>query len=94
MLSSCPPSVSVLENHAVEDKLIVRPNPAKDLITIENVKAENDYIYTIRDITGKIFKQATLVKKDIDISNLSPGVYLIRVENKSETKLAKFIKLK
>ena len=86
--------VGVLENSTAVETLIVRPNPARDMIAVENVKLENDYIYTISDITGKTFEKVALLKKDIDISNLAPGIYLLRVENKKEIKMAKFIKLK
>ena len=83
-----------MENNVAAEQLIIRPNPARDIISVENIKIENDYIYTISDITGKAFNKESFLKKEIDISDLTSGIYIIRVENKNETRFAKFVKMK
>ena len=95
-LSSCPPPVPVGipdQTNNVQS-LVIRPNPARDIITLQNISIENNYIYTISDITGKIFIKSSLDKRDVDISKLSPGVYLIKIENKLEIRQAKFMIIK
>ena len=93
LLASCPPRMPVV-NTINEEPMFIFPNPSFNQITLVDIKIENDYTYSITDITGKICFQSKLIKKEIDISKLSSGLYFIRIENNNETKQAKFIKLK
>jgi hypothetical protein len=62
------------------------PNPANGVCNIElneNTNAE----YSIADITGRQVLQGAAVqgKVSIDVSNLSPGVYLVHVSDKGKS---------
>ncbi len=65
----------------VEPKLIVYPNPAKDIISVNLIDA-NQLIKDIKifDLQGKeVLKlQSNSAQQKIDISNLPSGVYLIK----------------
>ena len=69
----------------------VFPNPATDKITI-NAPAKSDI--EIINIRGQIVKKMTINdnNKDIDISNLSKGVYIIKIVTNKEIMTKKFIK--
>jgi len=70
----------------------IYPNPARDLLTIENPDAK-DFIIQIFDLSGKI----VLVKRInstsiIDISYIEPGIYLLKIiDEKNNLKISKLI---
>jgi|AntRauTorckE5430_2_1112549.scaffolds.fasta_scaffold04166_4 hypothetical protein len=62
--------------------LKVYPNPTQDYLTIE---LDNGQIHNLRitDISGKvILKQIEIINKQIDISHLVSGIYILIVEDK------------
>jgi len=72
---------------------ILYPNPAHDFIEIQNLGNENLDV-TVFDLSGKLVFRYSASEKDIkiDISQLSPGMYIIGLKGKSENtyKLMKF----
>ncbi len=75
----------------VSDKLItLYPNPVQSILTIEG--AESGSSYKIFSITGNILTEGTLNNKDVDVANLSGGVYYISIINNHFPVTIKFIK--
>lgn len=74
----------------VENKngIEVYPNPAKDFLSINN---NDDLLYEIFDISGKIIQKGEVNNRKINISNLIKGAYLIRFINKGNTVFIKKI---
>lgn len=77
-------------------QILVYPNPANDLITIEFEKPVLENVeLTIEDISGRTILRKTNVKTNkinINITTLAKGVYFVHFKNNSvDTK--KFIKL-
>lgn len=73
------------------------PNPAKDKLTIVFEKANSSNItLNIIDITGKIIYTQTILannsSKNIDISSLANGAYILQFSNNDFTTVDKFIK--
>lgn len=60
--------------------LIVYPNPADNIISINGLE-ENEYRYQVLDISGRVVAMGTLQPNEnsIDISSLSTGIYILRV---------------
>ncbi|TYB77263.1 T9SS type A sorting domain-containing protein [Bizionia myxarmorum] len=82
-------SLSVTDNTFSELKLY--PNPASDFFTVKSTNHVMDI--SIYDITGKLIEQ--LVKttgKDINISNLKQGVYIVKVTAQNKNGLFRLIK--
>ncbi len=75
----------------LDSELILYPNPCSDFLKIKyKEKIEKIEIF---DMAGKILLSKTLEKEMIDIRNLIPGKYIIRITNKSHSILVKsFIK--
>ena len=77
---------SLSNNEIIEENnLLIYPNPSASII---NIKSSGNVTSTIYDITGK--KVLYTKSKIIDISNLSKGIYLIKIKdeinNSIETK--------
>jgi len=78
-----------IKSIATDTKLItVYPNPANDFITIKNIP-EGRSLVSIYSITGsKITSLYVSGDEQINVSNLSKGLYLMKVNNQ----VSKFIK--
>ena len=81
-------SVGIETHEIVAKDMNVYPNPASNLI---NVISENaNELITISDLSGKVVysERASEKQNSIDISNLSAGMYIVRIGDKA----TKFVK--
>ena len=76
-------SVLIYQIQSLETMLSISPNPATDFIDIKlkNSIETIDFIEVFNSVGQKVNESAIDKLKDIkiDISNLSPGVYIVRV---------------
>ncbi len=86
IIYNSPASVSDI----LETCISVFPNPAKDIVNINNVPNAN---IIINDISGKTVytKNNCSENEKINISNLNSGIYFIRIENNNEVFTKKLI---
>ena len=63
------------------NKIQIYPNPAKDFISIENLK--NDTDLEIYDMQGKLIKREKYNNSQISLKNLVKGVYIIKIPSES-----------
>lgn len=68
----------------------VYPNPVSDVLKINSDKDFKEY--EIVDASGKTISKNKLTSKDININQLSSGSYFIKLKDKENTILLKFIK--
>ncbi|MHC0439798.1 T9SS type A sorting domain-containing protein [Flavobacterium sp. 3-210] len=68
------------------------PNPVKDILNIKNDSVIDDV--EIIDISGKsvVLKKINDLHSEIDLSNLSRGIYILKVKSENRQKTIKFIK--
>ncbi|MBK9044046.1 MAG: T9SS type A sorting domain-containing protein [Saprospiraceae bacterium] len=78
------------ENHIHFDQLQIYPNPATDLVHL----SEGDFdSLEIRDITGRVTWSSYKKLKEIEVSSLIPGLYIITFKNKNIQFSRKFVKM-
>ena len=93
------PNLSIVKNkcscssiNKVEDyelkRFSISPNPVNDLLTIISSEKENNFIYYIFDINGKIIKQGNSKNGKIYLVELEKGTYFLKYHNQ----IQKFIK--
>lgn len=71
----------------------VYPNPAADILNIELNASTSQTSYTIYGVDGSMVKQGFMSNNNqIHISDVSPGVYAIRVVGEDGTYMSRFIK--
>ncbi len=82
-----------------ENQLLLYPNPAKDHLEIRMKATAKQSTLEIISITGKQKMSKIIMANDsgnyyesIDISNLSSGIYLLKMVNKNGTQTKKFVK--
>ncbi|MBW7676984.1 T9SS type A sorting domain-containing protein [Chryseobacterium sp. LJ756] len=66
-----------------ENKIILFPNPVKDILYIKATDAK-DYYYQIYNASGQMVKSGKFENTQTDVSSLISGIYLVRINN-SET---------
>lgn len=81
-----------INNNVLEEDLVIYPIPAKDMVTISSSIALNNAVYTIYDITGKQVLNANLNSNTINVSQLSTGIYVLKITVDGKHKTQKLIK--
>lgn len=79
-LGLSPSNLSGLSvNEIAEDRLIsIYPNPASDVLNIENVKGSVDMI-EIFDTAGRLLQTVTFSLGKVDVSELETGAYFLNI---------------
>ncbi|MPS73460.1 MAG: T9SS type A sorting domain-containing protein [Chryseobacterium sp.] len=62
------------------EKLKVFPNPVKDKLNIDT-NDDKEYFFQIYNMSGQLVKEGRFDNKQTDVSNLSTGIYLLRINN-------------
>lgn len=85
-----PTGIDVLDDDAFA--INVYPNPAQNNITVKiDGSIENDGQVMITDITGKLLLSTSIhdADTDIDISKLTPGIYLLKYQDMANNRVIK-----
>lgn len=73
---------------ASENKIVVHPNPANDVIYIESIEPIDSFI--LLDLTGKIITSEKS-SKTLNVSNINPGIYLLKINSNNTTTTKKVV---
>ena len=82
---------SKLQETTVIEGLNLYPNPVSNGKVFITSKNDLDKEIIIFDVLGKKVLQATMSSKELNISNLSPGVYIIKINEAESTATRKLI---
>jgi len=80
-----------IDDFDLENAISIYPNPVKDRFTIQK-----DDVFTIDNIMiyntlGKTVYQSSSTNNDVDISDLSNGIYLVKIESNTNSIIKKII---
>ena len=87
-------SLSRLLNFDSKNIFVVSPNPAQNFITLKFDNSMQDAQVRIIDKQGRIVKQLRINasnRKDVDVSDLSSGIYIVEVVSTTNHLLQKLI---
>ena len=73
----------------VKSNLVLYPIPVDSVLNI-NATDNKDYYYQIYNMSGQMIKEGRFINKQTNLSELSSGVYLVRVNDSNE--IVKIIK--
>ncbi|NOU61286.1 BNR-4 repeat-containing protein [Marinifilum caeruleilacunae] len=86
-------SLEIDTNQENNMDLIVYPNPAKDYVTVD-LKTENIQSLQLFDMNGRLIKTESAINNSrikVNIQDVSSGMYLIKVQGESKSKLSKVL---
>jgi hypothetical protein len=78
-----------------EQKAVIYPNPAKNIVNINLTGLKGKSEVSMYDVNGRVVlrREVTSVKSQLDISVLPPGIYMMRITNGvKEVSMTKIIK--
>jgi hypothetical protein len=85
-----------IENITTENKILIYPNPGINSIIIEQNASDfcKDEIISFYNLQGQIILQKLLIdlKSEVDISKLTKGFYIIKIESNEGVTLKRFVK--
>lgn len=73
------------------DLFSIHPNPASDIIYVDNLENKKLEAITLFDINGKMIKQFHQNMNELDISKVSPGVYYLIINHKEGEAIEKIV---
>ncbi|MDD5571278.1 MAG: T9SS type A sorting domain-containing protein [Bacteroidales bacterium] len=79
------PSVGISNESSISKMTVVYPNPANDIVTLNIHNSNNGRLeIKIYDITGTLVKSETLKQnqQQINVSDLSNGIYMVSIKSK------------
>ncbi len=85
--------VGIPVQNLVDSGLSVFPNPAADKITISNKDFQQGDLFTLMNLSGQVIlqKKPSGTQTSIDVSNITPGIYFIRLVSSKGTTSKKII---
>jgi len=83
------PEVSIHEEN-LDDDFLIYPNPAANALYFKNNNSNNDsYQLQLIDVYGKVIIETQAeVSNKIDVTNISNGIYIVRLTNNNTNKTA------
>ncbi|MEQ1799980.1 MAG: BACON domain-containing carbohydrate-binding protein, partial [Lacibacter sp.] len=79
--------VSYLQNPSIK----IYPNPSNNVLMIEGFAGNATVV--IFDVSGKMLLTERVISKQVDISSLVNGIYLIKITDKKGVTVTQFVKL-
>lgn len=67
------------------------PNPVSNGKVYIASKLSLDKEITIYDVLGKVVLQTTITTKELNVSSLTPGIYMVKIKEKDATATRKLI---
>ncbi len=93
---NCSAALSIAENDIIKDNIKVFPNPTKELFTLKRLTNIELKTARINDINGRLIKQIDLSEMrnslNVDISEVSSGIYFIEIYSNKGKGTIKLIK--
>jgi hypothetical protein len=89
-----PSNILATDSNSFENTIKLFPNPASDVLNIENTTNSNVSTVSIYSISGALVKQINSENsiQSISVSELQTGLYFVKVQVNDEVKNFKFIK--
>ena len=87
-----PKIAEEMVNLISENELLLFPNPASDIINIEII-GEITSIELMNALGQKISNSMMIDKRQLNVSQLKPGVYIVTVTSEGKKQNARFVKM-
>ena len=89
--AACIPVLGV-DEHSLENKFSVYPNPVKDILNIKLTEGEEIEKILVYSTLGKLVKEYKITNNTINIESLASGIYILKVITKDAILTEKIVK--
>jgi hypothetical protein len=72
------------------NSIFIYPNPTQNKLFVGGLNTELEHLATIFDVQGKT-SNYKIIKNELDISNLTNGIYILSLENEGTIFHQKFV---
>jgi hypothetical protein len=79
-----------LESNSENNEFYIYPNPTKNIVHFKNISEIEEI--KIFDYLGKEVLKQTIINNEINVENLSKGIYIVEIHSENGTVYKKFIK--
>ena len=89
------PIITNIEDNSLTEVISLYPNPTSNMVTINFTNPELINNLVLMDVQGKLIYQSNNISNnrlEVDLSDQSKGIYMLRVESKDEVKVFKVLK--
>jgi hypothetical protein len=87
------PELSIPTEERISKNISLHPNPAENqlIVSVENTQLKQ---LVVTDLNGKILfqQQASGINVQLNVSELSPGIYLVEITTENGTAIKRFVK--
>lgn len=83
---------SFIDNPEKSGDYFIYPNPCKDMLLVNPVLKKDIRTFSIFNLMGSLLIKGSEIKSSIDVSSLSAGLYIIRLDTDKNTIEMKFMK--
>lgn len=84
-----------LKSNVMNNEFSIWPNPSNGILNIRSAKTQDDIVIQIVDVLGKVYYTNSYQQFDhtaIDLSNMTSGIYFIKLTNKDGSISKKIVK--
>ncbi|MCF8297943.1 MAG: thiol protease/hemagglutinin PrtT [Saprospiraceae bacterium] len=91
-------STGCISHDELSNSISIYPNPANHALHLEINNLQNDMELSIRDLSGRIVKEISIIKtqaifsSEIQIENLNSGLYFLTIKSENDIVVKKFVK--
>ena len=85
-------STSIGLNEEYIADMVIYPIPATDILNIQTTTDLDKHIVSVFDSTGKRVLNQRYTSEQVDVSNLSGGIYFLQIEHQGRKHMQEFIK--
>jgi hypothetical protein len=90
-MPDCVSTSTTVSTNTSLSKVVLSPNPAQSIVNFQNLDSDKKTSYSLIDISGKLQQSGVLEQHQIDVNQLTPGMYFLLLDNGSEQVYRKLI---
>ena len=85
--------VGLTDKERSNQQITIYPNPSRDALSIDGLKANVNYRFQLVDLTGRlVLEQPSNSDYTLDVSEIPSGTYFLRIISSSELQVLKMVK--
>jgi hypothetical protein len=90
-MPDCVSTSTTVSTNTSLSKVVLSPNPAQTIVNLHNLDSNRKTTYSLLDISGRLQQSGVLEQHQIEVNQLTPGLYFLMLDNGTEQVYQKLI---